>query len=100
MISEQKRVMEIFFSYAREDERLRSRLEKHLSTLKQQGHISAWYDRMIGAGKEWDNEINAHLNTANIILLLISPDFMASNYCNSIEVKKALERHEAGTARV
>ncbi len=92
--------IEIFFCYAREDENLRNELEKHLSILKQQGQIITWHDRKIGAGKEWEREIDTHLNTAHVILLLISQNFMNSDYCYSIEMKRALERHEVGTVRV
>ena len=92
--------LSIFFSYAHKDEVLRDELEKQLSILRWQGLITEWYDRDIQAGTEWEHEINAHLNTAQIILLLISPDFLASPYCSSIEMTRALERHNAGEARV
>ena len=92
--------IEVFFSYAHEDEDLRDELEKHLSTLKRQGVITDWHDRKIGAGTEWEGEIDTHLNTAHVILLLISADFMASDYCWDVEVKWAMERHEAEEARV
>src|SRR5436305_15151742 len=55
---------------------------------------------MIFSGTEWKDEIDNHLNTASIILLLVSPDFVASDYCYGVEVKRAMERHEAGEARV
>ena len=92
--------IEIFYSYSHEDEALRKELEKHLSSLRQQGFIAGWHDRMISAGTAWEHQIDSHLNTARIILLLISASFIASKYCYSIEMKRALERHEAGEARV
>lgn len=92
--------LSIFFSYAHEDEKLRDELEKQLSILRWLGIISEWYDRDIHAGTEWEHEINAHLDTAQLILLLISPDFLASHYCYSIEMTRALERHNAGEAYV
>ncbi len=94
------RTIEVFYSYAHKDEKLRKELETQLSHLKQQGRITNWHDRKIGAGQEWANEIDEHLNTADIILLLISPDFLASNYCYGIEMKRALERHDRKEARV
>src|SRR5205085_5289211 len=100
MTTEPVQSIELFYSYAHEDERLRKELEKHLALMKRQKLISAWHDRNIGAGTEWANEIDTHLNTARIILLLISPDFIASDYCYSIEMTRALERHKAGEARV
>lgn len=75
-------------------------LETHLSCLKRQGLIRPWRDRAIEAGVEWAEDIKAHLESAQIILLLISPDFMASDYCYDIEMKRAIERHQEGTAKV
>ena len=100
MTGESTNAVEVFFSFAHEDERLRKTLDKHLGTLKRQDLIKVWYDCNINAGTEWAQEINSHLKTADIILLLISPDFIASDYCYSIEMKRALERHEAEEARV
>ena len=90
----------LFYSYAPKDESFRRELEKHLSMLRWQGLIAEWDNRNISAGTEWAREIDSHLNAADIILLLISSDFLASDYCYSIEVKRALERHDAGEARV
>src|SRR5205085_5518386 len=92
--------IEIFYSYAHEDEALRKELEKHLTSLQRQGIIAGWHDRLISAGTEWEHEIDSHLNTAGIILLLISASFISSKYCYSIEMKRALERHDAREARV
>lgn len=94
------KAIEVFYSYAHKDEKLRDKLEIHLANLKQQALITNWHDREISAGSEWSLEINEHLNAAQIILLLVSPDFIASDYCYNIEVKRALERHEAGEACV
>jgi TIR domain-containing protein len=90
----------IFYSYAHEDERLRKKLEKHLALLQNQGLITTWYDRKISAGTEWTSEISSRLDAAQIILLLVSPSFLASKYCYGSEMTRALERHNAGTARV
>ncbi len=90
----------LFFSYAHEDEILRDELAKHLSILRRQHIISNWYDRDITAGSEWANEIDSHLNQADIILLLISADFMASDYCYDVEMSRAMERHEQREAVV
>ncbi len=90
----------LFLSYSHKDEAVRVELEVHLAMLKRQGVIDAWHDRRIAAGDEWDHVIKENLETADIILLLVSPYFLASNYCYDIEVKRALERHEAGSARV
>jgi hypothetical protein len=90
----------IFISYSRADGDLMQELNTHLSNLKRQGKIRAWYDRLIEAGHEWEPEIKGHLESAQIILLLVSPGFMASDYCYELEMQRAMERHEAGTARV
>jgi len=85
--------LEVFYSYAREDEKLRDRLETHLTLLKRDGLITEWHDRKIGAGDEWHGDINAHVHSAQIILLLVSADFLASEYINDVELKIALDRH-------
>ncbi len=90
----------IFFCYTREDEELLKKLKAHLRPLQRQGLIDVWYDRDISAGSEWEQEILQHLNAAQILLLLISPDFMDSDYCYGIEMKRALERHKCGEAIV
>ncbi len=92
--------LEIFYSYSHKDEKLKEQLETHLAALKHQGLITGWHDRMIEAGEEWAGKIDDHLSTARIILLLVSADFLASDYCYSVEVKQAIKRHEAGSARV
>jgi hypothetical protein len=93
-------IPKLFYSYAHKDELLRDKLAIHLKILERQGKIDVWYDREIGAGEEWEIQIKMHLNTADIILLLISPDFMASDFCYDIEMNRAIERHDAGEAVV
>jgi hypothetical protein len=93
------KAIEIFIAYAHEDEKLRNELEKRLVTMHRQGLITAWYDSQIVAGSNRKQEINKHLNNAGIILLLVSPDYIASDECYEIE-KHAMERYNAGEARV
>jgi hypothetical protein len=90
----------VFFSYSHEDEELRNRLEKHLALLKRQGLVEAWHDRRILAGADLDEAISANLQSADIILLLVSADFLASDYCYSREMERAMERHAAREAVV
>jgi len=90
----------LFFSYSHEDEALRDRLEVHLAALKREGAISTWHDRRITAGDVLGQRIDENLESADIILLLVSPDFLASDYCHDVEMQRALARHEEGTARV
>lgn len=91
---------EVFFSYAHEDEPLLGELLKHLGILKRLGCISAWHDREMTAGTEWKGQIDQHLNSAAIILLLVSHHFIASDYCWDVELARALKRHDRGEARV
>lgn len=90
----------VFLSYAHEDERLMRRLESHLSPLKREGLISTWYNRQIEPDAHWAGVIDQYLEQASLILLLVSADFLASDYCYQIEVKRALERHQSGEAIV
>ena len=90
----------VFYSYAHEDDLLRKELEKHLTSVLSQELINPWHDRLIVAGTEWGRTINEQLNTASLIFLLISPDFLASEYCYRIEMPQAMQRHHAQQARV
>jgi len=100
MTPQPTRAIKVFYSYAHEDKWLCDELDKHLGTMKRLNQITGWYDRDISAGTEWAREIGLHLNTSHIILLLISSDFMASDFCYSVEMKRALERHEREEAHV
>jgi MinD-like ATPase involved in chromosome partitioning or flagellar assembly len=95
-----KKPVRVFLSYSHKDEVLRDELIKYLSVFKRQGLIAAWHDRQISAGTEWQSEISAKLEEADIILLLVNADFLASDYAYDIEIQRALERHESGEARV
>lgn len=90
----------LFISYSHKDESYREALEEHLSMLKRKNTISVWHDRKILAGDEWKDQIDDNLEAADIIIFLISSSFLASNYCLDVEVKKAVEKHTAGTAKI
>src|SRR5439155_4145724 len=92
--------IEVFISYSQKDRALRDELEIHLSNLKRQDIISSWYDGDITPGAEWEPQIMERLTSARIILLLISADFIHSDFCYSIEMKQAIDRHNTGEARV
>jgi predicted GTPase len=91
--------IEVFISYSKQDKELRDGLLAHLRPLEGEGIIT-WYDRQVLPGTEWDEVIKARLNAADIILLLISADFLATDYCTQVEIPEALRRHEAGEATV
>ncbi|MBD2124864.1 toll/interleukin-1 receptor domain-containing protein [Microcoleus sp. ZQ-A2] len=92
--------VKVFFSYSHKDEALRDELATHLSMMKRQGIIEAWHDREISAGTEWANAIDDNLDAADIILLLVSANFLASDYCYDIEMQRTMERRDAGEACV
>ena len=94
------RKVRIFCSYSHKDELLREELETQLKVLENKGLISHWHDRQITPGAEWADEIDENLENADIVLLMVSADFIASDYCYKIEMKRALERAEKGDARV
>lgn len=90
----------VFIAYSHQDESYRGELEKHLAVLKRQRLIESWHDRRIAPGEAWAGVIHSKLNQADLIILLVSPDFLASDYCFDVEMQRALERHAEGTARV
>ena len=92
------RTIEVFYVFAQEDEELRADLEKQLSLLRKIGLITDWHSGKIHAGRERMSEIESHLAAAQIILLLISAHFMASEAYDI--ARQAIERQEAGAARV
>jgi hypothetical protein len=93
-------IVEVFFSYSHKDERMREKLETHLSALRRENVIAGWHDRKIMPGTEWKDQIDEHIETAHIILLLVSADFLNSDYCYDVELKRAISRHDGGEARV
>jgi len=94
------RPLQLFYSYSHRDESLRDELETRLKLLERNGLIQSWHDRRITPGIEWQKELDQKLEQADIILLLVSPDFIASDYCYEIEMTRALQRHKTGEAIV
>lgn len=90
----------IFISYSHKDESFKDELNAHISPLCREGDVRVWYDRRIKAGDVWESEIATRLEQADIVLLLISPDFFASDYCYTKELGRALEKHRSGAAIV
>jgi hypothetical protein len=90
--------IDVFVSYCHQDEPLWTALAKHLKPMERERLIRVWHDRKLTSGSEIDQVINAQLDRAGIILLLVSPDFVSSEYCWSKEMRRALDRHEAGEA--
>lgn len=85
-------VVKIFWIYAHKDKKHRDHLERHLWSLKRRGYIKMWPDREILPGSPWDQEIHGHLDTADLFLPLVSVDFLNSEYCQGVEMRRALER--------
>jgi hypothetical protein len=90
----------VFVSYAREDDELRKRLYDHLGALRAMDEIKDWYDGEIVAGTDWAAEVRDQMASAEIILLLITPAFLGSDFIGRVELVAALERHRQRTARV
>jgi hypothetical protein len=90
----------LFYSYSHKDESFREELETHLAILRRKGIIQEWHDRKLDPGDEWRKEIEEQMEAADVILLLISPDFVASDFCYEQELASALERHGRGEAVV
>lgn len=90
----------VFVSYSHKDERYREELGKHLALLERQGLIDAWHDRRIGPGDHVDHSIAAWIDAADIVLVLVSADFLSSTYCQDVELVRAMERHDEGAAKL
>jgi hypothetical protein len=90
----------VFYSYSHKDAEWRDRVATYLAPLRQQKKIVEWHDRRIEPGVDWDSEITGQLESANLIVFLISADFLASDYCFGIERARALERLKRGEVRV
>ena len=92
--------MKAFISYSHKDDVALERLHTHMAVLRREGQLDAWFDREILAGGDLDAEIVEQLESCGLFLLLVSPDFLASDYCVDREMERALERHHAGEAQV
>jgi hypothetical protein len=98
--SETQEPLRIFISYSHQDEELRRDLVTHLSILKREGLITFWTDISILPGENWKEEISRKLDSSDVVLLLVSPDFAASDYCWDVEMARAVELHDAGSTVV
>lgn len=90
----------LFYSYAHEDEALRDELQGHLKLLERRGLLAPWHDRSIVPGADWAAEISAELERAELVLLLVSKDFLASDYIVGVELAVAMRRQAEATASV
>jgi hypothetical protein len=90
----------VFISYSHQDEQYRVELDKHMALLRREKLVDVWSDHCIRPGEEFDPAIAGALEAADLILLLISADFMHSDYCSTVEMTRAMERHKEGSARV
>jgi CheY-like chemotaxis protein len=90
----------LFYSYAHEDEPLRDELDGHLKILERRGLLAPWHDRQIRPGEDWNGQIDQQLQMADLVLLLISTDFINSDYILGTELTVAMQRHAAGFATV
>ena len=94
------RDIQVFVTYAHEDELYRTRLGQHLKLFERKGTITCWHDRLITAGTNWAREIDKSLAESDVILALVSAAFLASDYCYDVELAAAIERHKFGRSRL
>jgi len=92
--------LHVFYSYSHADAKYKDELDKHLEMLRKEGVVATWHDGKIVPGSEWEFEILGNLERADIVLLLISVDFLNSSYCYDLELRRAMARHERGDAVV
>jgi hypothetical protein len=92
--------IEVMLCYTQEDQNEAEKLAIHLGVLRRQGFFNVWHGREISAGMEQAREMDTHLHTSHIIVLIVSQYFMNSDYCYCVEMEQAIERHERGEARV
>jgi TIR domain len=92
--------LQLFISYSHVDQSLKNKLVKHLEPLKRLNLVETWHDGVLKPGDEWEEEISDQLENADIILLLVSIDFINSEFCYDVELERALERHSEGDAVV
>ncbi|MBE3663052.1 toll-Interleukin receptor, partial [Vibrio navarrensis] len=90
----------VFISYSHKDELHREDFGEHLSMMQRNNIIDYWHDRKITPGDDWKNKIDENLESADIIIFLVSSSFLASDYCYDVEVKRAIERHREGSAKI
>jgi hypothetical protein len=89
-----------FISYSHRDDEFRHQLLAHLAPLRQSGSMVEWHDRKLEPGDDWNASIDERLGAASLFLLLVSADFLASDYCQTVELKRALQRQRRGEVRV
>lgn len=90
----------VFISYSKTDAEFLQQLENHLAVFKRNGHIATWTDRRLSPGEEWDGKIKKELEEADIIIFLISADFLSTDYVWDIEMNTAIARDADGKAKV
>src|ERR1019366_5302987 len=95
-----KDAIRVAISYSHRDEEFREQLETHLKLLQRQGIVNTWHDRKIMPGDKWAGVVDDNFKRADMILLLVSADFIASDYCYNAELKTALERANRDEAKV
>jgi hypothetical protein len=95
-----QRPIEVFFSYAHEDESLMDEVRRQLVVFDRQGLIRKWHDRLIPPGSDWRGRIDERLAHSDVILLFISPNFFDRDYCYKAEMAEAMRLHQAKSATV
>ncbi|NEQ52624.1 MAG: TIR domain-containing protein [Leptolyngbya sp. SIO3F4] len=99
-VSSTSSTIKVFISYSHKDEAIKNDLCVHLASLRRQGKIETWHDRAIEAGTEWEAVLKTKFHAADVVLLLVTAEFIASDYCYETEMQWALERHHQEEVRV
>lgn len=90
----------LFISYSHNDTELRKAMEIHLGALKRLGKVISWSDGQLVPGQDWNEAILRNLRSADIVLMLVSPDSLDSDYIWKVEIAEAMKRQEQGKCRV
>jgi hypothetical protein len=93
-------LVSVVISYSHKDEQYKDELVTHLASLRRSGVITDWHDRKLTAGSEFDTALRERFESDAVILLLVSADYISSEYCWQTELVIAMNRHNAGQARV
>src|SRR5690349_20844717 len=96
MVTDPKRSINIYLSYAQKDEALKQEFEDYLIIMQDSGLISGWVERQVQRGTDWSQVVDPRLLTADLVLLLLSPGLVASGYCAGAEMREAFKRRDAG----
>ncbi|MFA8298733.1 MAG: COR domain-containing protein [Hyphomicrobiales bacterium] len=92
--------LKFFISYSKDNEQQLDKFKKYLGQYKGHYKFTPWYDGDLKCGDEWDPEIKRNLNEADLIIFLVSNDFLATDYIRDVEIETAMKRHKKGETKI